>query len=101
MKKNTVITFILYVLLSSVSASIEEGDLAELQCWIYASYGIFKLTSLEKMDKLDYSIDITTKEESADGTVVTLTYNFCTFTQYKKMKTYAYLTTEKANHTNI
>ena len=53
------------------------------------------------MDNLDYNIDVTNKTESADGTVVTLTYNFCTFTQYKKMNTYAYLKTVKADHTRI
>ena len=101
MKLNIVITFILCTVLSHVRADFQEGDLAELQCWLYASYGIFKLTSLEKMDDKDYVEDVTLKSDQPAHPRTTLTYNFCTYTQYEKADTYAYLTEVNANDEQV
>ena len=101
MKLNIVITFILCTVLSHVRADFQEGDLAELQCWLYASYGIFKLTSLEKMHDIDYVADVTPNPDHSALHGTTLTYNFCTYTQYEKADTFAYLTEFKADHETV
>ena len=50
MNKLLITTFITicHNLSASAQAEIDLKDLAELQCWLYADYGIFRLIGLEK-----------------------------------------------------
>ena len=86
MQKYLFAIFITFCHINSTRGDWKE-DLAEKQCWLIASYGLFFLTGLEKTDG-DYTHVISQTDPSTDpetgeelpGTSETITYNFCTYT---------------------
>lgn len=81
---------------SAAESGFGKENLAELQCWLHVTYGIFKLVGLEKSGG-DYTTIIPKKDPDTGEDIpgsedFAITYNFCAYTKLSGVKTFAYIT---------